>query len=106
MAVFYADTTTKYDLNTNALNNASKGLTEKAGGFINSIYTGVTGVLRTILPFGELMGLKNERLASEQNSNITADQQAAQADQKTIIAVVVVVVVVAIVFVIIKKKKS
>lgn len=106
MAIIYQDTTQAYGLSNSALVGASKGITQNFADGFNAVGNFVIGTLATILPFESLTRLKNERLANEQNSNLTADQIQTQADQNITIAVVVIIVIVAVVFIVIKKKKS
>ncbi|MDX9696469.1 MAG: hypothetical protein RBT49_11825 [Bacteroidales bacterium] len=106
MAIIYQDTTQAYQTSTTAIGGASKGIAQNFADGFNAVGNFVIGTLATILPFESLTRLKNERLANEQNANLTADQIQTKADQNITIAVVVIIVIVAVVFIVIKKKKS
>jgi len=106
MAIIYTDTTNKYDVSTSGISGASKGVAQNISDAFSGLFGGIGNVIKSVLPFGEIFGLKNERLKDEQSSNLTADQIQTKADTQTIIAVVVVVIIISVVFVLIKRKKS
>lgn len=104
MPIFYTDTTNKYDTSTIGIETSSVNFGTKLNNTLGSITGFVIDTLQTILPFESLTRLKNERLQNEQNSNISADQIQANADQKMMFGVVALVVAVVIAIIIIRKR--